>query len=221
MKTVVVIGAGKGMGSSISRRFAMEGFRVVLVARRKESLEAVVARLAQAGIKAFGETADSANPCSLTDALDRIEARFGVPDVLVYNAAFMTGGKVDEISPEEMLAHFKTDVVGALVAAKAFIPQMRQRGSGAIIFTGGLFGVHPNANPDFACMSMDKSALRSLALMLNHELKNTGVFAGIVNIMGGVNSSEQFSADALADAYWRLYRGQNDFEIYCPESDPA
>lgn len=169
MKTVVVIGAGKGMGNAIARRFAREGFKAVLVARRREALEAAVAELAKDGLEASCETADASDANSLAEAIDRI----GTPDVLVYNAAFMAGGKASELTPDEMVAHFKTDVVGAQVAAKCVIPAMRERGAGAIIFTGGLFGVHPSADANFACMSMDKSALRALALMLNSELKDT------------------------------------------------
>ncbi|MCR5750906.1 MAG: SDR family NAD(P)-dependent oxidoreductase [Kiritimatiellae bacterium] len=213
MKTAVVIGAGKGMGNAIARRFAREGFKAVLVARRKEALESTVAELAKDGLAASYETADASDSNSLAEAIGRI----GTPDVLVYNAAFMAGGKASELTPDEMVAHFKTDVVGAQVAAKCVIPGMRERGSGAIIFTGGLFGVHPNAYTDFACMSMDKSALRALALMLNSELKDTGVFAGIVNIMGVVGFDERLAPDKIADAYWELYSKRFDFEICYPQ----
>ena len=130
----------------------------------------------------------------------------------------MAGGKASEFTPEEMVAHIKTDVVGAQVAAKHVIPGMRERGSGAVLFTGGLFGVHPNACADFACMSMDKSALRALALMLNAGLKGTGVFAGIVNIMGVVGSEERLAPANIAEAYWRLYADRAGFEICYPPS---
>ena len=213
MKTVVVIGAGKGMGNAIARRFACEGFKAVLVARRREALEAAVAELAKDGLAASCETADASDANSLAEAIDRI----GTPDVLVYNAAFMAGGKASELTPDEMVAHFKTDVVGAQVAAKCVIPGMRELGSGAIIFTGGLFGVHPNADADFACMSMDTSALRALALMLNSELKDAGIFAGIVNIMGVVGSEERLSPERVSDAYWELYSKRLDFEICYPQ----
>ena len=81
-----------------------------------------------------------------------------------------------------------------------------------LLFTGGLFGVHPNANADYACMSIDKSALRALALMLNAELKDKGIFAGIVEIMGVVGSNEHFAPKNIAEAYWQLYTEKNSFE---------
>ncbi|MBR1807658.1 MAG: hypothetical protein IJ774_14905 [Selenomonadaceae bacterium] len=79
-------------------------------------------------------------------------------------------------------------------------------GDGAILFTGGLFGVHPNANVDFACMSMDKSALRALAQMLNAELKTKGIFVGVVG------SNKHFAPKNIAEAYWQLYSARNSFE---------
>ena len=85
-------------------------------------------------------------------------------------------------------------------------------GDGAILFTGGLFGVHPNANVDFACMSMDKSALRALAQMLNAELKPKGIFVGVVQIMGVVGSNKHFAPKNIAEAYWQLYSARNSFE---------
>ena len=99
--------------------------------------------------------------------------------MLIYNAAFMQGGRASQITA---------------------------------IFTGGLFGVYPNANFEYACMSMDKAALRTLAQMLNAELKNKGIFAGIVQIMGGVGSNEHFAPKNIADAYWQLYCDKNSFE---------
>ena len=132
--------------------------------------------------------------------------------MLIYNAAFMSGGRASEISAAEAVEHFKVDVAGAIHCVQQILPKQIEQGDGAIIFTGGLFGVHPNANFDFACMSMDKSALRALAQMLNVELKPKGIFAGVVQIMGVVGSNEHFSPKNIAEAYWQLYSAKNSFE---------
>ena len=116
------------------------------------------------------------------------------------------------LSAAELVEHFQVDVAGALHSVKQVLPKQIERGDGAIIFTGGLFGVHPNANADYACMSIDKSALRALALMLNAELKDKGIFAGIVEIMGVVGSNEHFAPKNIAEAYWQLYTEKNSFE---------
>ena len=124
----------------------------------------------------------------------------------------MQGGRASQITATEAVEHFKVDVAGAIHCAQQVLPKQIERGDGAIIFTGGLFGVYPNANFDFACMSMDKAALRALAQMLNAELKDKGIFVGIVQIMGIVGSSEHFAPKNIADAYWKLYAERNYFE---------
>lgn len=213
MKTIVVVGAGKGMGNHIAEKFAQNDFRVVLMARRSEALEEYVNEFKQKGFEAHGVMADASDVNSLTEGLKEVIDTFDTVDVLVYNAAVMDAGNASELTADEMIEHFTTDVVGAQVSASNVIPQMKKQKSGAILFTGGLFGVYPNAYHEFACMSMDKAALRQLAQMLNAELKDSGIFAGIVNIMGVVGDDEVHQPDKIAEKYWELYEMQDDFEI--------
>lgn len=212
-KLAVVIGAGRGMGNHIAERFAKENFRVVLVARRQNLLDEYAAELSAKGYEVFTHAADVSDTDSLTKLFADVHEKFGAVDVLIYNAAFMSGGRASEISAAEAGEHFKVDVAGAIHCVQQILPKQIEQHDGAIIFTGGLFGVHPNANFDFACMSMDKSALRALAQMLNAELKPKGIFAGVVQIMGVVGSNEHFSPKNIAEAYWQLYTAKNSFEL--------
>lgn len=75
---------------------------------------------------------------------------------------FMAGGRASKITASELSEHFKVDVIGALHCVQQILPKQIERGEGAIIFTGGLFGVYPNANADYACNSM-KNELFELA----------------------------------------------------------
>ena len=211
-KLAVVIGAGRGVGNHVAARFAEENFRVVLVARRQSALDEYIAEFAAQGHEVFAHAADVADTESLTRALVDVQEKFGAVDVLIYNAAFMSGGRASELTAAEAVEHFRIDVAGAIHCVNQILPRQLERGDGAIIFTGGLFGVHPNANFDFACMSMDKAALRTLAQMLNVELKPKGIFAGIVQIMGVVGSNEHFAPKNIAEAYWKLYSEKISFE---------
>lgn len=148
----------------------------------------------------------------MTKIFSEIQNDFGAVDVLIYNAAFMKGGKLTEIDAEEILEHFKIDVAGAVHCVKNILPKQIENKSGTIIFTGGLFGVYPNHDKNFSCMSIDKSALRAIAKMLNEELREKNIFVGIVEIMGGVGMNEKFSAKNISEAYWKLYTERNNFE---------
>lgn len=213
MKNLIIIGAGKGMGNHIAENFAQNDFHVILVSRNEESLNEYVKEFENKGYKASAKVADASDINSLNKALDEIITEFDTIDALVYNAAVMDAGNASELTPDEMIEHFKVDVVGAQFSASKVIPVMKSQKEGAIIFTGGLFGVYPNAYHEFACMSMDKAALRQLTQMLNTELKDDGIFAGIVNIMGIVGETEKFAPSNIAQAYWELYTNQESFEI--------
>ena len=212
-KLAVIIGAGRGMGNHIAARFAKENFRVVLVARRQSALDEYASELTAQGYEVIGKAADVSDTASLTKVFADVHEQFGAVDVLIYNAAFMAGGRASELSAAEAVEHFKVDVAGAVHCVEQVLPKQIERGAGAIIFTGGLFGVHPNANADYACMSMDKAALRALAQMLNAELKGKGIFAGVVQIMGVVGSNEHFAPKNIAEAYWKLYVERKSFEF--------
>lgn len=211
-KLAVVIGAGRGMGNHIAERFAKENFRVVLVARRQSALDEYATELCTKGYEVFTHAADVSDTESLTKLFSNVQEKFGVVDVLIYNAAFMQGGRASQITATEAVEHFKVDVAGAIHCAQQVLPKQIERGDGAIIFTGGLFGVYPNANFEYACMSMDKAALRTLAQMLNAELKDKGIFVGVVQIMGVVGNNEHFAPKNIAEAYWKLYCDKTSFE---------
>ena len=84
-KTIVVVGAGQGLGNHVAERFGREGYRVVLMARSAESLEKYKAELTADGIETHIHTADAAKPETLTEAIEWAREQFGTPDVLYYN----------------------------------------------------------------------------------------------------------------------------------------
>jgi short-subunit dehydrogenase len=213
MKTAVIVGAGKGMGNSIAEKFAENDFRIVLIARNEESLKEYVDEFDKKGYESYGKVADASDDESIQKAFDEIISSFESVDVLIYNAALMQGGNASQLTSDVMIEHFKTDVVGAQSCVRKVLPPMIKQKDGCILFTGGLFGVYPNTNYEFACISMNKAALRHHARMLNEELSDKGIFVGIVNIMGNVNQNDEFSPENIAEAYWSLYENKKEFEI--------
>jgi short-subunit dehydrogenase len=212
MKTAVIVGAGKGMGNNIAEKFAQNDFRVILIARNQNALNEYVEEFKTKGYEASSKQADASDIDSLSKAFDEISEEYKNIDVLIYNAAFMQGGNASKLTPDEMIEHFKTDVVGAQLSTIKVLPKMKEQKEGCILFTGGLFGVYPNAYHEFACMSMDKAALRQLAQMLNEELKDDNIHVGIVNIMGNVGETEKFAPENIAEAYWKMYEEKENFE---------
>ena len=89
-KTIVVVGAGQGLGNHVAEKFAKENFRVVLVARRSEALAEYQKEFATKGIEVGTVACDATDAESVKAAFEKIHAEVGTPDVLVYNVGITT-----------------------------------------------------------------------------------------------------------------------------------
>jgi len=201
--TCVIVGAGPGIGLSVARRFAREGFQIALVARRAEALEGYAAELRADGDMAAAYPADLADLAALPGLFARIGAELSPPDVLVYNASAVTHGLPSHLTPAQLLGDLTVSVVGALACVREVLPAMRERGEGTIMLTGGGFAL--NTYAPMASLGIGKAALRSLALNLGAELEPQGIHAATVTILGEVREGTLFDAERIAEAYWQLH----------------
>ena len=80
-KTIIIVGAGKGLGNTIAKKFGKNNFRVVLIARNEVSLKEYEEEFSKEGIEIYTHAADAAKPVTLTSAFDNVKAKFGTPDV--------------------------------------------------------------------------------------------------------------------------------------------
>lgn len=207
----VIVGAGPGVSAGVARMFGAKGFTIALLARTRASLDAQVARLQEQGIEASGFEADVTDAASLRIAFEAIAADMGPTEVLVYNAGANTISEPSLLSTADLVGDFTVNVAGALSAAQLVIPAMIERGSGTILFTGGMLGVNPVSSR--ASASISKAGLRNLAFTLADELSPKGLTVGIVSIGGVVQAGTHFDPDLIADAYWDLHRGTRQGEI--------
>ncbi len=210
-KTIVVVGAGKGMGNHIAEEFGKNDFRIVLISRNQASLDGYAKEFADKGMETYGIATDASDTKSLTSAFSQVRERFGAVDVLVYNTCILEGGKPTELTSAELMRHYQVDVASALHCALQVIPGMREKKSGTILFTGGGFALYPM--PEYTCVSINKAALRALAVTLNAELSDDGIFTGVVTIMGNVAPGTHYDPADIAKDYWKLYTERKDVEI--------
>ncbi len=210
-KCVAIVGAGPGVSAAVARKFGANGFTIVLMARNPESLELRVAELQAAGIKANGIVADVTDRQSLDSAFDRIQDEHGVLDALVYNAGAITIDNPSVLDPADLNKDFAVNVVGAMNSAQLVIPGMVARGSGTILFTGGMLAVNPVASR--ASAAIGKAGLRNLTFTLAQELGDQGIRVGTVTIGGVVKAGTFFDPDLIAEAYWDLHTGKSTGEV--------
>lgn len=213
---IAIVGAGSGVSAGVARKFGAEGFTVVLLARRAEELEERVEELRAAGIQAHRLVADVTDPQSLRSAFATLESEFGTPDVLHYNAGAVTIGTPLQVKATDVGHDFAVNVLGALECAQLVAPAMRERGSGTLLFTGGMLGVNPVASR--VSPAIGKAGLRNLVFTLADELEGTGVRVGTVTIGGVVKAGTFFDPDAIAGSFWDLHTGDTTGEVQFVQS---
>jgi NAD(P)-dependent dehydrogenase (short-subunit alcohol dehydrogenase family) len=197
---LLIVGAGPGLGASVARRFAREGYRLTLVARSPASTAALADELRDAGTDVAVVVADASDPDDLRAAVAPLFAGPGAPGVVIYSAALMAPDELLSVAPEQLAAAYAVNVIGAVVTAQLAVPAMRAAGGGTLLFTGGGFA---DALPEsLATLSLGKLALRGAATMFAREVRDDNIHAGSLTILGQIAAGTPFDADNIADAYW-------------------
>lgn len=209
-KTIIVVGAGQGLGNHVAERFAKEDFRVVLVARCAEALEEYKQKFEAEGIETMVVPCDVTDVESVKTTFKQVHAMVGTPDVLVYNVGITTPDE-QPLTEEDIIRHFKADVVGAYSCINAVATEEFASKQGAILLTGGVACLSPF--PGYLCLAMDKGALRGLALAMHNELAPQGIFVGTVMVCGVIGGNEHFAPSNIAEKYWQMYCERKDWEV--------
>ncbi|WP_431895595.1 SDR family NAD(P)-dependent oxidoreductase [Nonomuraea sp. bgisy101] len=197
MAGAVIIGAGPGIGLAVARRFAKEGMPIALIARG----EVAAGSVAAAGVPVLALRADSTDEEGLRAALDTAAGEYGLPDVVVYNAAIIQADGPGELSAQGHLDAWAVNVVGALTAAAHVAPEMARRGNGSFLVTGGM----PEPKREYVSLSLGKAGVRTLVTLLDQEYGASGVHVASVTVAGAVAPGTDFDPDDIAEHYWRLH----------------
>jgi NAD(P)-dependent dehydrogenase (short-subunit alcohol dehydrogenase family) len=175
-KRVLITGASSGIGEAGAERFAAEGAEVIVVARRADLLDALSARIADAGGTA------AAIPCDLSDldAVDELAAtvdrRFGGVDILVNNAGrSIRRPLADSLDRWHDVERTMTlNYYSPLRLIRGLAPGMIERGDGHIINVA-TWGVLSEASPLFGVYNASKAALSAVSRVIETEWSRNGV----------------------------------------------
>ncbi len=198
----VVVAAGPGVGGAVARRFAAEGFAVAVIARRQEAMDALAAEL---GGGAKGYAADATDLAALTAVLARVASEMGAPEALVYNAGRWVETPALALDPAELETELRLAVTGALAAAQAVAPAMRDAGRGTILMTGGGLALAPHFGAAVPALTAGKSALRGLVHAAAPAFAEAGIHLATVTIAGTVAEGTPFDPERIARHYWALH----------------
>lgn len=202
VRTVVVTGAGRGLGLATARRAGADGHRVVVAELDEERGEKAAAGLRAEGIDAHAVQVDVADPGSVSDMAARL-ARLGPLHGLVNNAglADAVGGKYfHEIDVAEWDRIMSVNARGPWLVSRALLPQLTESGSGRIVnlaSDAALYG-----SPRLAHYIASKGAVISLTRAMARETGDRGVTVNAV--APGITESE--STEGVPAERHELYR---------------
>lgn len=210
-KTIVVVGAGKGLGNGVAEKFGNNDFRVILMARNEDHLKEYAKDFAAKGIEVYTQTADAADIDAFEDTFREVVKTYGTPDVLFYNVGITVADEDVTISVQTLIERYIVDVAGAYNCIKLVDTEEFAAKNGAILVTGGGLALHPYAG--YLPLSMDKAALRAMVQALFPVLKEKGIYIGTVQVTGTIGSNDFYAPSTIAEEFWKLYTDQETSEI--------
>ncbi len=175
---VLITGASSGIGAALARELAREGARLVLMARRRERLDALGAELAAAGAQAVVHVGDVTKRADLDAAVALAVERYGRLDVAIANAGFGVVGPLAKLGVEDYRRQFETNVFAAIETSRACLAEL-VKAQGRLVLIGSVAGYisTPNASP----YAMSKFAIRAFAEALRPELAPQGVAVTLIS----------------------------------------
>ncbi|TFD27771.1 MULTISPECIES: SDR family NAD(P)-dependent oxidoreductase [Cryobacterium] len=216
MTTIAIIGAGKGLGAAVARRFGAEGFSVALISRNQGRVDALAEELGTEGITAKGFVADVRNPASISRVLEQVTETLGAIEVLQYSPLpqkdFMR--PVLETTPADLVGPIEFSVYGPVAAVHQVVPGMRFLGKnrGTILFVNGGTAVTPVRS--LAGTSIAFAGQAAYAQLLNEVLGEEGIQVSQLIIGGRIIAGDPEKDPAkLAEHLWNLHTQRDRFRL--------
>lgn len=219
---VVVTGAGAGAGRAIARRFGREGWRVALLSRDPDRLEAARRDIEDTGGQALALPTDVADPQAVFAARDRVVATWGGIDAWINCAMATVVGPIEKLAPGDFKRVVEVTLLGYVYGTQAALAAMRARDRGAIVQVGSALAYR--AIPLQSAYCSCKFAIRGFTDSLRAELRHrrSGITVSMLQ-MPGMNTiqfdwarnlfdrkyqpvGDVFDPDVAAEAAWRAVR---------------
>ncbi|WP_370254489.1 SDR family oxidoreductase [Nioella sp.] len=179
MRTIVITGASSGIGKATAEVFLDAGWKVGLIARRADRLEA----MANWHDNAVALPADVTDADAMQAAVASFVKQVGRLDVLFNNAgSFGPSGTIDEISLADWRAVLDVNLTGMFLCARAAFAQMRRQDpAGGRIINNGSISAHV-PRPGSVCYATTKHGVSGLTKTLNLDGRDMGICAGQIDI---------------------------------------
>ena len=170
----LITGASSGIGWELAKLFAGDKSDLVLVARRKERLDALAEELKdEFGVDVYVLPKDLSDPDAPKEIFEELKAEGIDVDVVVNNAGFGSRGPFADIDTGKQMDMVQVNVVALTHLTRLFLPGIIERGRGGILNVGSLAGFQPG--PNLAVYYATKAYVLSLTEALSEEITNPNV----------------------------------------------
>ncbi len=199
VRTAVITGASSGIGAATARALHAAGYRVALLARRGDRIDALAAEL---GDDAIAIVADVTDRDSLVAAAQRVQDELGGADVLVNNAGIMLLGPFASERREDYRAMVETNLLGAITATGVFLGQLED-GGGDLVNLSSVAGRTARAtNGVYAATKWGMNGWsESLRQALLPDVRVTLIEPGVVDTELPTHITDDATRQAVQESY--------------------
>ena len=189
-KVCLVIGAGAGIGGTVAKKFASDGYHAYLARRTdEEGLNKLIKEIEDAGGKASGSLLNVIEESSIEDLVNKIESETGPIDTVIYNIGAQIGDRaLADTSYKAFEMGWRMATFGLFRLAQVLTPKMKERQSGNIIVTSATSAVRGNGGQHSHAAAM--GGRRMLCQSLNAEFSKDGIHVAHVIIDGAVDAPD-------------------------------
>ena len=218
-KVCLVIGAGRGIGGAVGRRFAEQGFHACLVRRSDgEQLKKLVDAIVEDGHESSGFLLNAIEKNKIEELIGQIEDDIGPIEAAFYNLGAQIGNKsLEETSYKTFERGWKLGTFGLFRLAQALLPKMVARKKGTIIVTSSTAAVRGNEQQHSHAAAM--GGRRMLCQTLNAEFGPKGIHIAHVVIDGAVEAPDTLGKMLGEQAFEKLVaeRGGTNYGLLVPD----
>jgi 3-oxoacyl-[acyl-carrier protein] reductase len=199
-KRAIVTGATRGIGLAVARELANEGVDVAFCARDAHAVEATAGELSAFGVKAYGSARDVADGDAYRIWITEAAAALGGLDILVPNVS--AGTTADD--EQSWRASFEVDLMGAVRACDAALPQLRKSSAASVILIASVSAIEATPAADTRAYAALKAALIGYGAQLAQALAPEGI--RVNSVSPGPIDFEGGFWDAIREAEPDVYR---------------
>ncbi len=178
IKTVVITGAGRGLGLELARVHARKGYRLVLADIDSAALQKGAEAFEREGFEVLARSCDVRRPEDVQSLLDACVERWGVLNRLINNAGVAVAGAMDAVPVDDWRWVFDINLMGVVHGCHAAARIMKDQGHGQIVNIASLAGLL--TLPGMSAYNASKAAVVSLSETLHAELIPWGIEVSVV-----------------------------------------